>query len=587
MNNKFISKVIRALYKKVFNLIFFFYIIGFIFPSNLHSQVDKFCGMKEKHPSPNFAKMSEFDVPAFGGKYLPSKDSIRALAVFVQFKDDNLQDSDWQLNELPKWANTMSQKVYDYFAQMSFNQLHINVDIFPKVMITQLSEIEYSYSYSSKDRYGVINKEVLIAVDQDISFLPYDNWKLKASYNVIPGQDYQVDLVLMIYRRSNVGSTFNFWGRSDLGFSYLWPVDNGKRNLWGGYPETDNNDASSSGVTICKSPGLGAIMDEYSAVRLLTHEISHKLIGEGHPIYNFASLGLLSTTNGGGGMHSFERRILGYIDFILIDSTKNNIITLKDYMTTGQACLIPVPNTNNQFYILENRQRISIYDEAFSKGLYIYLLSYSGGYSNIDIQSADGKWDWKLDPVQGLVKDKPDPAGGKSHLELIDIGDKQYFPPDMGGNELDAFKIGYKTEYAPWTNPCSNGKRSSFQDIPTNVLIQILNEIGSDLQIKISFNANINTIENQNTPNTYKLLQNYPNPFNSNTNLGFLNKESGMVTLKVFDLLGREIVTLLNEMKQPGFYQIPFDGKELPGGIYFYQMKSGNFTDTKKFVLLK
>ncbi len=89
--------------------------------------------------------------------------------------------------------------------------------------------------------------------------------------------------------------------------------------------------------------------------------------------------------------------------------------------------------------------------------------------------------------------------------------------------------------------------------------------------------------------NDFNLFQNYPNPFNPSTKIRYTIKEQSFITLKVFDLLGREITTLVNEPKQPGEYEIDFDASkyELSSGVYLYQLKSGSYTATKKFVYLR
>ena len=88
-------------------------------------------------------------------------------------------------------------------------------------------------------------------------------------------------------------------------------------------------------------------------------------------------------------------------------------------------------------------------------------------------------------------------------------------------------------------------------------------------------------------PLQYRLEQNYPNPFNPVTNLEFAISKTGYVTLKIYDVLGKEIRTLLNEIKQPGIYKVEFDGSSLSSGIYFYTINTQGFTDTKRMVLLK
>jgi len=89
------------------------------------------------------------------------------------------------------------------------------------------------------------------------------------------------------------------------------------------------------------------------------------------------------------------------------------------------------------------------------------------------------------------------------------------------------------------------------------------------------------------------LYQNYPNPFNPSTVIGYQLPVISNVTLKIFDILGNEVATLVDEEKQPGVYNVEFGYAEtsrdlsLPSGIYFYQLKAGSFTETKKMILAK
>jgi hypothetical protein len=101
-------------------------------------------------------------------------------------------------------------------------------------------------------------------------------------------------------------------------------------------------------------------------------------------------------------------------------------------------------------------------------------------------------------------------------------------------------------------------------------------------------------------PKEYSLSQNYPNPFNPSTKIMFniaplLNQGGvaptlvgdGVVTLKIYDLLGREVTTLVNQQLKPGTYEVEFDGTNYPSGVYFYKLISGDFLDVKKLVLIK
>jgi len=85
----------------------------------------------------------------------------------------------------------------------------------------------------------------------------------------------------------------------------------------------------------------------------------------------------------------------------------------------------------------------------------------------------------------------------------------------------------------------------------------------------------------------YELSQNYPNPFNPSSTISYQIPELSFVTLKVYDVLGSEIITLVNEEKVVGSYEIEFDATLLPSGIYFYRLQAGSFVETKKMVLMK
>jgi hypothetical protein len=89
------------------------------------------------------------------------------------------------------------------------------------------------------------------------------------------------------------------------------------------------------------------------------------------------------------------------------------------------------------------------------------------------------------------------------------------------------------------------------------------------------------------TVTDYSLTQNYPNPFNPSTQIKFSIKETGLVSLKIFDLLGREVATIVNKELSTGSYTYSFDASSLASGIYFYRLESGSFVQTNKMMLLK
>jgi hypothetical protein len=85
----------------------------------------------------------------------------------------------------------------------------------------------------------------------------------------------------------------------------------------------------------------------------------------------------------------------------------------------------------------------------------------------------------------------------------------------------------------------------------------------------------------------YALSQNYPNPFNPSTAIRYSLSGTGPVTLKIYDLLGREVTTLVNGIEQPGTHSVEWDASSVSGGVYFYRMQAGDFTSAKKLLLLK
>ncbi len=97
----------------------------------------------------------------------------------------------------------------------------------------------------------------------------------------------------------------------------------------------------------------------------------------------------------------------------------------------------------------------------------------------------------------------------------------------------------------------------------------------------------VNIDDELNAPHSFYLSQNYPNPFNPTTKISFTIPRTGFVTLKVYDVLGNEVATLVSEEKPSGEYEVEFSGNGLTSGIYFYQIKSENFIETKKMILLK
>ena len=107
--------------------------------------------------------------------------------------------------------------------------------------------------------------------------------------------------------------------------------------------------------------------------------------------------------------------------------------------------------------------------------------------------------------------------------------------------------------------------------------------------LKTNNGNSITAIKNNlsNSPGKFELFQNYPNPFNPLTKINYNLQSGSFVILKIYDNLGRELKTLINNYQNAGLHSVTFNGKDLPSGIYYYQMEAGDFSQTKKLLLLK
>jgi hypothetical protein len=104
---------------------------------------------------------------------------------------------------------------------------------------------------------------------------------------------------------------------------------------------------------------------------------------------------------------------------------------------------------------------------------------------------------------------------------------------------------------------------------------------------KYNLITGVDDSHNGNVPYEFVLSQNYPNPFNPSTVISYQLPISGNVALKVYDLLGREVATLVNEEKPAGTYEVAFDASQLSSGVYLYRLSSGSFIETKKMTIIK
>ena len=158
---------------------------------------------------------------------------------------------------------------------------------------------------------------------------------------------------------------------------------------------------------------------------------------------------------------------------------------------------------------------------------------------------------------------------------------------DGGFNWEADTRLTNKTSYS--TNPSVSASAQS-----VHVVWFDDRDVRTEIYYKLNPTGNITGINsiNSKVPEEYSLSQNYPNPFNPVTKIRFdipsnVKRQTANVKLIVYDILGQEITTLVNEQLQPGTYEVTFDGSNLPSGVYFYRILSGDFSGIKKLLLVK
>lgn len=132
--------------------------------------------------------------------------------------------------------------------------------------------------------------------------------------------------------------------------------------------------------------------------------------------------------------------------------------------------------------------------------------------------------------------------------------------------------------YTEWqiSYKCSDSTRSVYINASTGDVVRWFNIVTS-----------VNDAKNQAMPIRFDLGQNYPDPFNPSTKISYSIPTTGLVTLKVYNILGQEVATLFSGMRNAGNYEETFDGSKLASGVYFYRLQTGNQTLVKKMLMLK
>ncbi len=156
------------------------------------------------------------------------------------------------------------------------------------------------------------------------------------------------------------------------------------------------------------------------------------------------------------------------------------------------------------------------------------------------------------------------------------------FEIQRSNNQKEWATIGFKEGRGTTSSEQNYIYSDNISDLNFQKIYYRLKQVDFNGHFKYSKIINVDLI-----PSGFELQQNFPNPFNPTTKIGFVISESGVVTLKVYDMLGREVKNLLNKNMEPGDYEISFDGTNLTSGMYFYQIQVGKYSAIRKMILIK
>ncbi len=290
--------------------------------------------------------------------------------------------------------------------------------------------------------------------------------------------------------------------------------------------------------------------------------------------------GILKTTNGGINFTSFSYPLDTYIYKVQFTSNQTGWATIF-FRNNSKNVLLKTTNNGQNWNFIR-------YTDSTHSYLDFYFLSDNTGYiiqNNIFLKTTDGGVNWfdSGTPNQANLYNLFMLSENTGWIAAYISTDNarickttnggitwQYNTIGIAGFMSSYYKLQFVNDRIGWFG-------GSTSNNPMGSLFKTTN--GGTVTGFVSGNTE--------PPIDFSLSQNYPNPFNPNTEIKWEVPVSGFVSLKVFDAIGNEIETLVNEYQNTGNYSVNFDGSKLPSGVYFYKLTAGNFSETKRMVLIK
>lgn len=280
-------------------------------------------------------------------------------------------------------------------------------------------------------------------------------------------------------------------------------------------------------------------------------------INYAHSFQTLFSIGNKYAYQGERKVHHFPSEEISFLDQIISETTLNgnNYFIFNRSKWTNKS-LWPSEDTNSTTY--RRADSNSIYEFNLSKGTEDTLIKFNDSIGTIYYSSGY------------YLNEK----------HMLPFFDKEYMMYTVGPIEGTSHTLN-KT-YSPriyLTNYLNGGVIEIFVNLKGAIINGVLYGDSPLLSVRNESKINLNR--------DYTLYQNYPNPFNPATRISFSLTSQSLVTLKVFDVLGRDIATIISEEMSAGNYSKQWNAVNFPSGIYYYQLQAGSYTATKKMILLK
>ena len=254
-----------------------------------------------------------------------------------------------------------------------------------------------------------------------------------------------------------------------------------------------------------------------------------------------------------------------YINYKYVDSVLN-----ADAAATAFAGNYTSTSYYNKFWELSKNFTVELYKKASYKvTCVIYTAWINAGAGTIPVELTSF--------TASLSNDKVT-LNWATASELNNRG----FAIERSTDKSDWILIGFREGIGTTTELCRYSFSDDLSDVSSSNLYYRLKQIDFNGTFKYS-----DVIEVLISPSTFSLSQNYPNPFNPSTTISYQIKEQGLVQVKIFNLIGQEVATLVNEVKSAGAHKINWNADKFPSGVYFYQLQAGSFTQTKRMILMK